>query len=78
MAIKAPTKKQIAGLVGGDPLDYAFNPETGALCVIAPTGQKFRFTRQDWQKRDIPDEEEPAQEAPAMPKKARKSKAATK
>jgi hypothetical protein len=77
---KQPTKKQIADLVGGEPLDYAFNPETGALCVISPTGQKFRFTPQDWQKRELPDVEkpEPLQEAPSKPKKARRSKPDTK
>ncbi len=80
MAIKQPTNKQISDLVGGTPMDYAFNSETGALCIIGPTGQKFRFTPQDWQKRDLPDEEEsePPQEAPPKPKKARKSKPDTK
>jgi hypothetical protein len=80
MSIKPPTRKQIADLVGGDPLDYAFNPKTGALCVIAPTGQKFRFTSEDWQKRDLPDVEnsEPPQEASPKPIKTRKSKPSSK
>jgi hypothetical protein len=80
MSVKPPTQKQIADLVGGTPMDVAFNSETGALCVIAPTGQKFRFTLQDWQKRELPDvdKSEPPQEAPPKPKKARKSKPDTK
>jgi len=48
MAFKPPTQEQIAGLVGGKPLSSAFNPKTGALCVIAPSGKKCRFTPQDW------------------------------
>lgn len=48
MAIKRPTQKQIAGLVGGSPLSVAFNPETGALCVIAPSGQKRCFSLEEW------------------------------
>ncbi len=80
MAVKPPTQKQIADLVGGTPMDVAFNPDTGALCVIAPTGQKFRFTPEDWQKRDLPGVEnsEPPQETPSKPKKARKSKSSAK
>ena len=42
-----PTKKDFsniaAALVGGEPLDYSLK-EDGTLVVIAPNGQKFRFT----------------------------------
>lgn len=48
MTVKKPTQRQISSLVGGKPLDYNFDPETGLLAVIGPTGQKFRFKPQDW------------------------------
>jgi len=72
MAFKKPTKKHIAALVGGVPLSTAFNPETGDLCVIAPNGQKFRFTPQEWETHQSSGEEVPgsSQEPPQKAKKA--------
>lgn len=74
MAIKAPTPKQISALVGGKPLASNFDPETGSLVVIAPTGQKFRFTQQDWAKSASSDPEEAEASAPPAKQPPRKKK----
>ena len=63
MAIKPPTQKQISSLVGGKPLAHNFDPETGSLVVIGPTGQKFRFSQQDWMKSES-SEADVAEESP--------------
>jgi selenophosphate synthetase-related protein len=67
MAIKAPTRRQITSLVGGKPLAQSFNAETGDLVVIGPSGKKFRFVPEDWQKTAEPDAKE--NEKPKQPKK---------
>lgn len=43
------SEKQIATLVGGQPLSYAFYPDSEVLVVIGPTGQKMRFSKEKWQ-----------------------------
>jgi hypothetical protein len=60
-----PTEKQFIDLVGGKPLAFSFNCQTGDLVVISPTGQKFHFTPNDW--------EEAPDQAPS-PKKTSKTK----
>lgn len=74
MAIKAPTPKQISSLVGGKPLASKFDPETGSLVVIAPSGQKLRFTQQDWKKSDSSETEEGEASAPPAKQAPRKKK----
>ena len=49
MACKTPTEQQLKSLAGGTPLAAAFNPQTGALCLILPTGQKRRYLLAEWQ-----------------------------
>ena len=43
------SEKLIATLVGGQPLDHAFYPDSEVLVVIAPSGQKLRFPKEKWQ-----------------------------
>ena len=43
MVDKMDTRMLAAALVGGDPLDFALKAD-GSLVVIAPNGQKFKFT----------------------------------
>jgi len=59
--------KIAATLVNGNPLDFKTYPD-GTLAVIAPTGQKFKFTSEEVQSASHSITPKPEPKAPPKPK----------
>ena len=65
--------KIAAQLIGSTPLDYS-HKEDGSLVVIAPNGQKFRFTSEQVDAAQPKISPKPKKKASSMQKKAESSK----
>ena len=79
MSLKIPCAEIAAALVGGEPLAFKAYPD-GSLTVIAPNGQKFRFSPEQVQAQadqliPTPDKLAKKPDSPAALKKSRPKKA---